>query len=101
MADTHAPVTPATAGWSVYLIECRDGSLYTGVALDVARRFREHVAGKGARYTRSHPPRRLVAVIAAVDRADALRAEARIKRLRAADKQRICERHPPAERLEA
>ena len=70
--------------WYVYLIECRDGSLYTGVAVDVARRFREHVAGKGARYTRAHPPRRLAAVIAAVDRSEALRAEARIKRLRPA-----------------
>lgn len=100
MADT--PMTPApAAGWSVYLIECRDGSLYTGVAVDVSRRFREHVAGKGARYTRSHPPRRLVAVIAAVDRSDALRAEARIKRLRTADKQLLCGLFPPAQRLEA
>ena len=38
--------------WYVYLIECRDGSLYTGIATDVDRRYAEHVAGKGARYTR-------------------------------------------------
>ena len=42
--------------WYVYLIECRDGSVYTGIATDVARRFSEHAAGKGARYTRAHPP---------------------------------------------
>jgi putative endonuclease len=99
MPDTRAPDAPAA--WSVYLIECRDGSLYTGVALDVPRRFREHVAGKGARYTRSHPPRRLVAVIAAADRSDALRAEARIKRLRTADKRLLCGLHPPPDQLEA
>lgn len=101
MADASPPDREARAGWSVYLIECRDGSLYTGVAVDVARRFREHVAGKGARYTRAHPPRRLAAVIAAADRSDALRAEARIKRLRTADKHRLCGLHPPPERLEA
>jgi putative endonuclease len=46
--------------WYVYLIECRDGSVYTGIATDVARRHAEHAAGKGARYTRSHPPLRLL-----------------------------------------
>ena len=48
------------AAWHVYLIECRDGSLYTGVAVDVSRRYAQHAAGKGARYTRSHPPLRLL-----------------------------------------
>ena len=47
------------SGWFVYLVECVDGSLYAGIATDVDRRYAEHVAGKGARYTRSHPPRAL------------------------------------------
>ena len=47
-------------GWFVYLVECVDGSLYAGIATDVARRYGEHAAGHGARYTRSHPPRALL-----------------------------------------
>ena len=57
--------------WFVYLLECRDGSLYTGIAVDVERRYAEHAAGKGARYTRSHPPLRLLAHFPYADRAAA------------------------------
>ncbi|RZA35512.1 MAG: GIY-YIG nuclease family protein [Lysobacteraceae bacterium] len=67
--------------WYVYLIECRDGSLYTGIAVDVALRYAKHVAGTGARYTRSHPPLRLIGQQACVDRAEASRLEYRIKQL--------------------
>lgn len=69
------------AAWHVYLIECRDGSLYTGVAVDVARRYAQHTAGKGARYTRSHPPLRLLISFEYPDRSAALRAEYAIKQL--------------------
>ena len=89
------------ACWWLYLIECRDGSLYTGVAVDVARRFRAHASGKGARYTRSHPPRRLLGAIACADRGDALRAEIAMKRLSPAQKRAAAAAHPPAEPLEA
>jgi len=78
------------ARWHVYLIECRDGSIYTGVAIDVAARYAAHVAGKGARYTRSHPPHRLLKVIACADRSDALKTEHAIKRLTAAEKRALC-----------
>jgi putative endonuclease len=87
--------------WFVYLIECSDGSLYTGIAVDVARRFRAHVAGKGARYTRSHPPRRLAAVLPCADRGAALRAEIKVKRLTPAAKRALCARHPPASALDS
>ena len=66
--------------WYVYLIECRGGSVYTGIATDVDRRYAEHVTGKGARYTRSWPPLRLLAKIRFPDRASASRAEHEIKR---------------------
>jgi peroxiredoxin Q/BCP len=85
--------------WFVYLLECRDGSLYTGVAVDVAKRFASHRAGKGARYTRSHPPRRLHAVIACADRSQALRREHAIKRLPVAAKQALGREFPPARLL--
>ena len=67
--------------WFVYLIECQDGSLYTGVAVDVGKRYAEHAAGKGARYTRSHPPARLLARFEHPDRSSALKAEYAIKQL--------------------
>lgn len=76
--------------WFVYLIECRDGSLYTGIAVDVERRFAQHLAGKGARYTRSHPPLRLLAAFSFPDRATACRNEYAIKQLSAARKRELC-----------
>lgn len=67
--------------WFVYLLECRDGSVYTGIAVDVARRYAQHAAGKGARYTRSRPPVRLLGQLAFADRSTASRAEHAIKQL--------------------
>jgi putative endonuclease len=75
--------------WFVYVIECADGSLYTGIATDVDRRWREHVAGTGARYTRSHPPARLLARFPHPDRSSALKAEAAIKKLTPARKRAL------------
>lgn len=72
--------------WFVYLIECRDGSVYTGITTDVASRYAAHAAGKGARYTRSHPPLCLLASEAHPDRSAAAKAEYRIKRLTPAEK---------------
>jgi putative endonuclease len=82
--------TRAMGRWYVYLIECRDGSLYTGIATDVDRRYAEHVAGKGARYTRSRPPLRLLARFEHPDRAAASRAEYAIKQLSPARKRALC-----------
>lgn len=67
--------------WHIYLLECSDGSLYTGITTNVERRYQEHLDGKGARYTRSHPPLRLVASCPVGSRAEALRAELALKRL--------------------
>ena len=72
--------------WYLYLIECRDGTLYTGITVDVAARYTAHLHGKGARYTRSHPPKRLLAVLAYPDRASAAVAEYAVKQLSPAEK---------------
>lgn len=82
--------------WYVYLIECRDGSIYTGIARDVAVRYAAHASGKGARYTRSRPPERLIAVFAVADRSAALREELRIKRLSAQQKRALAGRFDAA-----
>lgn len=76
--------------WFLYLIECNDGSIYTGIAVDVHARYAAHQTGKGARYTRSHPPRRLLAIIEYPDRSTASKAEYAMKRLSAWEKRRFC-----------
>jgi len=80
-------------GWFVYLIECKDGSIYTGIAIDVDARYAAHVRGKGSRYTRSHPPRRLLGAIEYPDRSAATKAEYQIKRLSPRDKRDLGRRH--------
>jgi putative endonuclease len=72
--------------WFVYLIECSDGSLYTGITVDLAARFAAHRDGRGARSMRLHAPVRMVAAEAHPDRSSASKAEYRIKRLTAAEK---------------
>ena len=78
-------------GWHVYIVECADSTLYTGVALDVGERLARHNAGLGARYTRGRRPVRLVYAETAADRAAAQRREHAIKRLSAAAKRRLIE----------
>jgi putative endonuclease len=67
--------------WFLYLLECEDGSLYTGVAIDVEARFIKHALGLGASYTRSHPPLRVLACRSYPTKGDALRAEYALKQL--------------------
>jgi putative endonuclease len=66
-----------------------DGSIYTGVTVDVAMRYAAHVNGKGARYTRSHPPSRLMSVVEYPDRSSALKAEHSVKQLSAREKRAL------------
>ncbi len=72
---------PRLQRWAVYVLRCADGSLYTGATTDVARRLAQHLAGRGARYTRARLPVALVHAERARDRSAALRREAAIKRL--------------------
>ena len=72
--------------WFVYIVRCRDGSLYTGISNDVARRLTAHNRGTGARYTRSRGPVTLVHLERRRSRSAALRREAAIKALGRADK---------------
>lgn len=63
----------------VYIIECQDKSLYTGITTDVDRRFKEHGSGKGGAYTRSRKVRRVVHLEKYKDRSSASKREAEIK----------------------
>lgn len=86
LPEEPAEVPAAGRPWFLYLIECADGSIYTGITTDVAARYAAHAGGKGARYTRAHPPARLLGWEAHPDRSTASKAEYRIKRLTAAAK---------------
>jgi putative endonuclease len=70
----------------VYLLRCRDTTLYCGWTFDVEQRLGAHRAGRGARYTRSRLPVEVAAVFELPDEASARREEARIKRLTRAQK---------------
>ncbi len=64
----------------VYLLRCKDGSLYTGITTDVARRFAEHKAGKGANYTRAKGALKVVYAETHPHRSSASKREAEIKK---------------------
>lgn len=89
------------AAWSLYLIRTRHGTLYAGVATDVARRMSEHegAGGRGSKYLRSRGPLELVYSVEIGDRALALRAEARIKKLAKETKEGIVAAAPGAAAL--
>lgn len=70
----------------VYMLRCRDGSLYTGWTTDLERRVARHRAGKASRYTASRLPVELALALPMSDRSAARREEARIKRLDRAGK---------------
>jgi putative endonuclease len=70
----------------VYIVECADGTLYTGWAMDAQQRLAAHNAGRGARYTRLHGPVKLVYAEECDSRAAAMKREAAIKKLPRAKK---------------
>lgn len=72
--------------WHVYMVVCRDGSIYTGIAKDVQKRIETHNKGRGAKYTRSRRPVKLLKSWAVGRVGDALRMEASIKKLPRSEK---------------
>lgn len=72
-----------------YILECSDGSYYTGWTTDPERRTVQHNAGRGARYTRSHRPVHLVYVEELPDRGSAMRRELQIKRMNRKGKEKL------------
>lgn len=73
-------MTDAPPAW-VYLLRCRDGSLYCGWTSDLERRLAAHASGRASRYTASRRPVELAVALPMADRSAARREEARIKRL--------------------
>lgn len=79
MSPARRRVSPR---WLVYLLRCRDGSLYTGITTDLPRRLAAHAAGRASRYTRSRLPVTLAYSEPQPSHSAALKREAAIKRLR-------------------
>ena len=76
--------------WFVYIVKCKDKTLYTGITTDVNRRLFEHNnSKKGAKYTRSRRPCKLVYYFEVSDRSSALKEEYRIKKLSRQDKLKL------------
>ena len=96
---------PDPDAWAVYLIECADGRVYTGIARNPEQRYAKHLAGKGARFTRSNPPQRLLGYVWVADHGSALRLEfawkklPRVERIAAMDNHRAANPQGPAVRL--
>jgi putative endonuclease len=82
-----------SVAWYLYLLECTGNTIYTGITTDVARRFGQHLAGTGAKYTRSHKPLRILASQRFDSKSEALRAEIAVKRLSASEKRAFCEQY--------
>lgn len=80
-AKRKARAKPAAAGWYVYVLRCADGTLYTGVTNDLARRVKQHNAGTAAKYTRVRRPVKLAYHEPQPGRGPALSREAAIKKL--------------------
>ncbi len=76
--------------WLVYILRCRDGSLYTGITNDLAKRLQAHHDGVASRYTRSRLPVKLVYLESAANRSAATKRELAIKRMKRAQKEALC-----------
>ena len=75
--------------WKLYILRCGDGTLYTGITTDVAKRLEVHRSGKGAKYTRSRGPLELVYEEECGDHSAALKRELEIKKLSREEKMKL------------
>ncbi len=79
----------------VYILLCRDKTLYTGITTDPKRRLKMHQKGAGAKYTRVHGALEMVYLEAAEDRSSASKREAAIKKLSRVEKLKLIDRQSP------
>jgi putative endonuclease len=72
-----------TAGnlWLVYLLRCKDKSLYAGITNDIEKRIAAHQNGTGAKYTRSRRPVKLIGISESMTRKEAMQLEIKVKRM--------------------
>lgn len=78
-----------SASWTVYIVECRDGTFYTGITTDPARRLAEHNNGRASRYTRVRRPVRIIYEESCISRSEASMREAAVKALSRKEKENL------------
>lgn len=89
-----ADMTDSQQSWTVYILRCADGTLYTGITRDLARRIQEHNQGRGAKYTRGRSPVELVFTTPCNSRSEALSREYAIKKLSLKQKINLIQSYP-------
>lgn len=67
--------------WVVYILECSGNKLYTGITNDLESRYEKHKNGTGAKFTKSHPPEKILATLSVSSRSEALKMEYGIKQM--------------------
>ena len=87
------------ARYLVYMLRCSDGSLYTGITVDLERRILQHNAGRASKYTRSRTPVRVAYVEVVGGRGEALKREINIKKMSRSAKLLLCDSYPARSRL--
>ena len=75
--------------WFVYIILCTDNTLYTGITIDVSKRFNQHAIGRGAKYFRGRHPKQLVYIEPGHNRSSATKREIDLKKMSKEEKSRI------------
>ena len=80
--------------WVVYILECKDGTLYTGITDRLQQRLNAHRAGKGAKYTKGRGPLKLRYLEDCMDHSSALKREYVIKKLTKSEKWELCQTAP-------
>lgn len=91
---SKSPTGTKPTRWAVYLLLCKGGRTYAGMAKDVEARFALHAIGKGARFTRANPPEKILGVCFEKSKNDALKAEHRLKKLTKEKRLAWAEAHP-------
>lgn len=82
--------------WYVYILRCKDDSLYCGITPDVEKRLEQHRSGKGAKYTRGRGPLEVVYTEECINHSDALKREYTIKRLSRIEKLKLIDTYKTA-----
>ena len=75
--------------WSVYIILCTDDTLYTGITIDINKRYQQHASGQGAKYFRGRQPKQLVYLEPGHNRSTATKREINLKKLNRNDKAKL------------
>jgi putative endonuclease len=75
--------------WFVYLLECVNGKIYTGITTDVESRFNKHLTGKGAKFTKINPPLLIIGIKSCANRSEAGKLEYQVKQLSALQKRAL------------